>query len=157
MDSQIETVIKENIAEHLSAVKEVVDDGGQFFLKITGNSMLPFLRNGSDIAVLSAPLSVKKYDVVFYVRDGGGVVLHRIVKITGDFYDMCGDNQVDIENNIRRDQIIAVMNSYIKNGRAYSCKTISYKIKSVFWVKTRILRKLYRNLKIKIKHLVKPQ
>lgn len=157
MDSQFENVIKENIAEHVSAVKEVVDDGGQFFLKITGNSMQPFLRNGCDVAVLSMPMSVKKYDVAFYVRDGGGVVLHRIIKIQDDFYHMCGDNQVDIEKNIRKDQIIAVMTSYIKDGKTYSCKTFSYKMKSVLWVKTRIVRKLYRNLKIKVKHLVKPQ
>lgn len=150
-----ENIIKANIAENISAVKSVVDDGGKFYLKITGNSMLPFLKNGRDVAALCAPKNVKKYDVVFYTRDCGGVVLHRIVGKNGDFYDMCGDHQVDVEKNIPKKNIVAVMCEYISDGRNYSCDSFGYKIKSVLWVKTRIFRKFYRSLKIKIKHLVK--
>lgn len=148
-------VIKENISENISAVKSVVDDGGKFFLKVTGNSMKPFLENGKDVAILSVPENVKKYETVFYVRASGGVVLHRIVGVHGEWYDMCGDNQTDIEKGIPTENIIAVMREYRKGDRIYSCENIGYKIKSVFWVKTRIFRKVFRKVKIKIKHLVK--
>lgn len=153
--TECNTVIKENIAEHVSEVKAVVDDGGCFFLNITGKSMLPFLRDYSDTAVLVKKEELQKYDVAFYVRECGGVVLHRVVGIHGDSYDFCGDNQVDIEKGIPRRNVIAVMSSFRRNGKIHSCESFAYKIKSVLWVKTRIIRKFYRNLKIKIKHLVK--
>lgn len=153
--SEVENVIKEDIAANVSAVKSVVDDGGKFFLRITGNSMNPFLENEKDIAVLSAPSDLKVNDVAFYVRQSGGVVLHRIVAVHGLYYDMCGDNQIDVEKGIPKGSVVAVMREYIKDGKLCSCDCFSYKVKSVFWVKTRIFRKFYRKLKIKIKNLVK--
>jgi len=153
--AQNKIAVKENIAEHISDVRAIVDDGGKFFLKVTGNSMLPFLKNGIDIAILSAPNSVKKYETVLYVRASGGVVLHRIVAIHSDCFDMCGDHQVDVERGIPKENIVAVMREYRRNSKDYSCESAFYKIKSVLWVKTRTFRKFYRDLKIKVKRLVK--
>ncbi|MBQ8165005.1 MAG: hypothetical protein IJZ94_04240 [Clostridia bacterium] len=149
--------IKENIGLYISDVKSVVDDGGKFFLRITGTSMLPFLKNGRDVAVLSKPSGLKKYETAFYVRSNGHVVLHRIVAEHGGFYDFCGDHQTEIEKNIPKENVIAVMREYEKDGKLYSCNKMSYKIKAVLWVKSRLVRKYSRKIKIKIKHLVKQQ
>ncbi|MBE7065424.1 MAG: hypothetical protein E7384_06400 [Ruminococcaceae bacterium] len=152
---EYEITIKENISEYVSDVKNVVDDGGMFFLKVSGKSMLPFLKDGKDTVLLKKSDEPSIYDVAFYVRQSGGVVLHRIVAIHGDKFDFCGDNQTEIEKGIPKENIIAVMDAYIRDGKRYFCNSASYKIKSVLWVKTRIFRKFYRNLKIKIKYLVK--
>ena len=152
-----EKIVKEDISLYISDVRSVVDDGGKFFLRITGTSMLPFLKAGRDVAVLSKPSDIKKYETAFYTRANGHVVLHRIVGEHGNFYDFCGDHQYETEKNIPKENVIAVMREYEKDGKLYSCQTKSYKFKTVFWVKTRQVRKIFKNIKIKVKRLVKPQ
>jgi hypothetical protein len=44
----------------------------------------------------------KKYDVIFYRRENGQYVLHRIIKIKKDGYVCRGDNQTAKEYPVSR-------------------------------------------------------
>ena len=55
-----------------------------------------------------------------------------------------GDNQVVNEYGISKDNIIAVVVGFKRNGKEYTTANILYKIYSIIWVKTVLLRKCYR-------------
>ena len=55
---------------------------------------------------------------MFYQRDNGQFIMHRIVKARRDgSYDIVGDNQTEIERGVRRDQIFAVVTKVKRKGR----------------------------------------
>ena len=81
-------------------MKEVIESGGEFTFYPHGTSMLPLIRQGEDQVVLVEPKDIKVGDIVFYRRNDGHFVLHRLVKITKGQYVMCGDNQYLLEYGI---------------------------------------------------------
>ena len=97
-------------------MKEVLDSGGEFTFGPQGVSMMPLIRQGLDKVVLVKADSFKKGDAVFYRRDNGQFVLHRIVKVKKDGYVMCGDNQYDLEYGITDRHILAKMKAVIRDG-----------------------------------------
>ena len=86
---------------------EVVEKGGNFRLYPRGVSMLPLLREGIDSVNLGAADTVKKGDIVFYLRKNGEYVLHRVIGERKDGFLLCGDAQTLVECGIRREQIFA--------------------------------------------------
>ena len=97
-------------------MKEVIDSGGEFTFGPQGVSMLPLIRQGRDQVVLVKADGVKKGDAVFYQRDDGQFVLHRIVKVRKNSYVMCGDNQFELEYGITDNHILAKMKAVIRDG-----------------------------------------
>ena len=66
----------------LDAVKEIVREGRDVPVTITGNSMSPFLVHGRDRVLLSRiTRPLQKGDMVLYQRKGGQYVMHRIRRI----------------------------------------------------------------------------
>ena len=60
-----------------------LEKGGRATLTVTGVSMYPMLRNCVDKVVL-IPITgrQKKGDIIFYRRDNGQYILHRIISVT---------------------------------------------------------------------------
>ena len=87
-------------------------------LVVSGSSMTPFLAPGRDAVYLSAisePL--RRGDIVLYRRDNGRYVLHRVLRVSEDFYTMLGDAQTIPEQGIRRDQILAIVCAVRRKGK----------------------------------------
>ncbi len=109
-------------------MKEQINMGKTVRFKPKGISMLPLIRQGRDSVTLekiNRPL--KRHDIVFYQRDDGKFVLHRIVKI-GDTITCAGDNQYTLEKNLRHDQMFAVVCSFSRDDREYSINWLPYRI-----------------------------
>ena len=97
-------------------MKEVIESGGEFTFYPHGTSMMPLVREGVDQVILVKADCVKKGDVVFYRRDNGQFVLHRVVKIENGEYVMCGDNQVALEQGITDKHVLAKMKAVLRDG-----------------------------------------
>ncbi len=84
-------------------IDEAFSKGDSFTFKPNGVSMYPFIKGGRTFVTIEKYKGgAKKYDIVFYQRDDGKYVMHRIIKaqntIQNDFYGVCGDNQWWVEN-----------------------------------------------------------
>ncbi|MEE1319487.1 MAG: S24/S26 family peptidase, partial [Ruminococcus sp.] len=92
----------------IGILTEKLESGGTVTFTPRGKSMLPMLRDGEDVVVLSKPQGrLHLFDVPLYRRSNGLYVLHRIVDFDADgSYVMCGDNQFEIERGINKEQII---------------------------------------------------
>lgn len=127
------------LADAIDVIQEVLDGGGEFRLYPRGVSMLPLIRQERDSVVLKkrADLSeapVRKHEIAFYRRESGQFVLHRVMRAEKDgTYTMCGDNQLDLERGIRREQIIGYVAGIYRKDKPLPMNGLSYRTYTLFW------------------------
>jgi len=117
--------------ENLSSIfLALLDENIDITLTVTGNSMNPLLTHKRDSVVLTScnKFNLKRGDIPLYRRSNGQYVLHRIIKVNKNSYNLCGDNQYIIEKNLPKESIIAVVKAFERNGKLYSCNDFIYKI-----------------------------
>lgn len=142
----------------VSAVLEMIKDGGCYPIRGSGHSMRPFLDE-NDILMVTA-LKGKKIrvgDILLYERDNGKFVFHRVYKIHRDgTYSFVGDNQYRAENGIRHDQLRAYVTRVIRKDREIDCEKLSIRIPMVIYMwyrvkipfisyRIRLLREKFKN------------
>lgn len=145
MKEQTKSVIVQASMEALVPLfQERLAAGQQVRFSPMGISMLPMLREGRDSVVLSpAPERLRKYDLPLYRRDNGAYVLHRVTE-AGNTYTCIGDNQFTTESGVRRDQIIAVVTGFRRNGRDHTVTEPGYRLYCRFWHYSRPIRHFWR-------------
>lgn len=146
---------KISLDEIYPVIKEKIDNGGTVQLPITGTSMNPLLYWGRDSVELIKCDNPQKYDIIFYRRDNGQFVLHRIVGKNENGFILCGDNQVSKEYGITKNHIIAVVKSITRKGKTFNVNKFSYKIYVKLWTLILPIRNLFLVPMRKIKRLFK--
>ena len=114
-------------------ITDSISKGQEVNLTVTGDSMYPLLKSRVDTVVLTMPKTIKKRDIVFFRRENGSYILHRILKIKKDFFVIAGDNEMEKEFPVYKNQIIAVVKSFKRKGRAYSVEEPWFKFYSFVW------------------------
>lgn len=128
-------------------ISEQLEAGGKASFSIHGTSMKPMMKDRTDSVRITKPLSdPKKYDIIFYRRDDGSFVLHRIVGIKDGSFVCRGDNQTVDEFPVKKENVIGIVCDYTKNGKWRSVDCFSQKVYSRFWVNTVFIRKVKRNI-----------
>ena len=96
--------------EYLDLLKEQVIAGKEASMIITGNSMSPFLEHGRDTIYFKTPdRPLKRGDMIFFQRENGQYVMHRLVKIKNDACYCIGDNQTETEGPIPKERVFALI------------------------------------------------
>lgn len=109
--------------EYVSMLRDLVREGKSVNFLITGNSMSPFLIHQRDTISFKAPdRPLKRGDIVFFQRDNGRFILHRILRVHvapdgKRSYDIIGDNQTEIETGVREDQIFGLVFAVVRKGK----------------------------------------
>ena len=147
---------KINLIEIYPIIKEKIDNGGTVKLPITGKSMRPLLVWGRDTVEIVKCDNPKKGDIIFYLRDNGQFVLHRIIGTDENGYILCGDNQWVKEYGIKDHNIIAVVSLIERKGKVFDVKTnIPYRIYSSVWMAMMPVRKPILRFTRKVKPILK--
>ena len=122
-------------------------------LVISGNSMSPFLVHGRDTVYLSRlDRPAKRGDVLLYKRDSGAYILHRVYKADKDSYTMVGDAQTQLEQDIRPDQIIAIMTSALRKGKLQKKGSFWWEFFEKLWIRIIPLRPMLTKIYTYITH-----
>ena len=109
--------IKTDIGALMPIIEEKLAAGGEVLFSPNGVSMLPTLRPGTDKVVLAAaPDKLRKYDIALFRCSGGQYVLHRVIGV-GKTYTFIGDNKLEYERDVAREDIIALCVARIRNGK----------------------------------------
>ena len=117
-----------------STFEEEIEKSGKIIYTNVGDSMMPFIRQGRDVLVISAVEGrLKRYDVPLYKRDSGQYVLHRILKVRENDYVICGDNRCSREYGITDRHIIGVLTGIIRDGREIPVTDLKYRIYVHLW------------------------
>ena len=122
-------------------------------LVISGNSMSPFLVHGRDTVYLSRlDRPAKRGDVLLYKRESGSYILHRVYKVEKDSYTMVGDAQTQLEQDIRQDQIIAIMISALRKGKLQKKGSFWWEFFEKLWIRIIPLRPILTKIYTYITH-----
>lgn len=131
-----------------------MDNGTKAPLTITGISMLPMLSPDRDTVYLEKFTGdVKSGDVILYRRATGEFILHRIIS-AGEPMICCGDNQWQPEQ-VQREQVIARVVEFNRNGIHRSVDYGWYQLYIFFWVRLYCLRRPYIWLRRRMARLLR--
>lgn len=113
----------------------LIEGGTDVTITVTGNSMSPLWHHLQNSVVLTKcdPQKLKKGDVPLYRRADGHYVLHRIVMVHDDCFDLAGDAQTQIEYGLEKFRVIAVTKAFYKNEKLVDCSDFRYKTYEKFW------------------------
>lgn len=135
-------------------MEEAFREGKTATLVASGRSMTPLLHHGIDSVILGEcknPEKLKRLDIPLYRRPDGKYVLHRIVKVHKDSFDMCGDAQIKIERNVPKTAVVAQAVGFIRNGKEFSVTSPKYRLYSFLWCSVIPLRGLAFKLNYKLR------
>ena len=137
-----------DIDAYMPVLREILDQGKEVPLLITGNSMSPFLVHVRDEILISPPDGEwKKGDMAFFQRTSGRYVMHRIVKVTADkkcFF--IGDGQLEIEGPIDASQIFGKITAVKRKGKWIGPENFWWKFFRYFWLNVIPARPLFCKL-----------
>ncbi len=131
-------------SEMLPIIEEQLDSGGSAVFAIHGTSMKPMMKDRIDSVRIIKPTEIKKYDIIFYRRDDGTFVLHRVVGIKDGGFVCRGDNQIIDEFPVKPESVIGIVTDYTKKGEWVKFGSSRQTFYSRFWVNTVIFRKIKR-------------
>ena len=141
----IERVVDTN--EYVSVLRELAEEGRVVSMLIAGSSMSPFLCHNRDYIYFTKPdRELRRGDMVFYQRDTGQYVMHRIYKRKKDDYYMVGDAQTQIEGPLRGDQIFARIIKVKRKGRIIEPGNFWWEFFEHVWIRIIPLRKVLEKL-----------
>ena len=126
-----------SLDEIYPAIKETLESGGTVELPITGTSMFPLLKAGRDTVIIKMADEYSVGDIIFYRRDDGHFVLHRIVGIDENGFILCGDNQTDLEKRITDKNVIAKVSEIHRAEKIIDVNDKKYIKRVNFWIKAR--------------------
>ncbi len=137
--------------------EDYIEKNGSLTYTNVGVSMLPLLRQGKDMFIVSKRNGqrCRVGDVVLYRRPPDHYVLHRVVEVRKDDYVILGDNCINREYGIKDEDIIAVMTGYIRGGKKHTVSEKGYRFYSFVWLHTIPVRIGLKKAKIKLKNIIK--
>jgi hypothetical protein len=132
----------------MNEYEDVLRKNGILSFTPGGNSMWPIIKNKkATVIIVPAEGRLKKYDVAFYRRENGQPVLHRVLRVNEDSYDMCGDSQLSIEKSVKNDTVFGVLKGYYKGEKFIDCnKNISYKTAVRIWSGSLWIRHIFMKI-----------
>ena len=102
---------------YISMLCDIVEQGREVPLNISGSSMSPFLTHQRDAVMLSRITSPpQKGDIVLFCREDGSFVVHRVRKVCEKGYYMIGDGQTESEGPVPIDRLRAIVTKVRRKG-----------------------------------------
>ncbi len=125
-----------------SQVESELAAGRSVIIKVKGNSMYPFLRNGIDsVKIEPVNQQLGNNDVVIFYYNGRHI-LHRIIKIEGEKYTMQGDSILITTETCTRKDIIGIVTHIRRgNGKMIPVTSLRWRALSSIWQSLRFARR----------------
>ena len=99
----------------LGEVAAVLSEGREVVISPTGNSMLPFIRDGRDRVVLRKQDDLAVGDIVL-MYTGGRYILHRVIEIDGEQVTLMGDGNLKSVEHGTRAEVIGTVTEILRPG-----------------------------------------
>lgn len=157
LDRDVSSSIREvDTTAYLDVLKGLVQDGKSVSIIVSGNSMSPFLIHRRDRVFFEKPMGpLRPGDILFYQRDNGRYIMHRLWKIKEDGYYIVGDAQTEIEGPVRPDQIFALVTKCERKGKIISRGDFWWFFFEKVWIRIVPLRPFCRGCYEWLKRIIK--
>lgn len=132
---------------YVSMLRDLVNEGKECRLLISGSSMAPFLVHERDSIIFSKPdRELRRGDMVFYQRDTGQYVMHRILKVKPEGLYIIGDAQTEVEGPVRPEQVFALITKVNRKGKWVGPGNFWWWFFSTVWLRLFPIRRLILKL-----------
>ena len=132
---------------YVSMLRDLVNEGKECRLLISGSSMAPFLVHERDSILFSKPdRELRRGDMVFYQRDTGQYVMHRILKVKPERLYIIGDAQTEVEGPVRPEQVFALVTKVNRKGKWIGPGNFWWWFFSTVWLRLFPIRRLILKL-----------
>lgn len=127
-------------------IEDRLKEDGIYAGLTTGVSMRPMLRTGRD-TILISPVEgrLKKYDVPLY-RRGDAYILHRVIRVCEDGYEIRGDNCMTLER-VTDEQIVGVLSGFRRGEKYVAVDDKRYLFYAKLWVAIHPIRWIFMLLR----------
>ena len=133
--------------EYMAVLRELIEEGHQVSLLISGSSMSPFLIHHRDTIYFKKPdRELKVGDMVFYRRGNGKYIMHRIRRIRPEGFYMIGDAQTEIEGPLQREQIFGLITAVERKGKLIQPGDFWWEFFAKVWLRIIPLRRLIQRI-----------
>lgn len=133
--------------EYMDVLRELIEEGHQVSLLISGSSMSPFLIHHRDTIYFKKPdRELKVGDMVFYRRGNGKYIMHRIRRIRPEGFYMIGDAQWEIEGPLQREQIFGLITAVERKGKLIQPGDFWWEFFAKVWLRIIPLRRLIQRI-----------
>ena len=123
-----------HLSDYEELIREVLASGGEFRLYPHGTSMLPLIRQGRDsVALRKLDRAPRKFDILFYKRQDGSYILHRVKQVTKDGLILWGDNHTMLEYGITEKNIIGYAARIFRGETELDCQGFGYRAYLWLW------------------------
>ena len=103
--------------EIIPLIEEKINQDGKVIFNPKGNSMFPTILEGVDTVTLVKPVfPLEMYSIVLFRSNEGNILLHRVIGFKNEKYELRGDNKYSSEENISKEQILGVVETYTHEG-----------------------------------------
>ena len=137
-----------DVYTYMPVLCELLEQGKEVSLTITGNSMSPFMVHGRDEILIAPPNGEwKKGDMAFFRRANGQYVMHRICRVNaaGECY-FIGDAQQIIEGPVSPSRIFGKITAVRRKGRWIGPGEFSWEFFEHVWLNIIPLRPVCRKI-----------
>lgn len=132
---------------YISMLCDIVEQGREVPLNISGSSMSPFLIHQRDAVMLSRITSPpQKGDIVLFCREDGSFVVHRVRKVCEKGYYMIGDGQTGSEGPVPVDRLRAIVTKVRRKGDWMGSNSLMWRFFASVWLQVIPLRRLFVRL-----------
>ena len=128
---------------YISTLRELVREGHDVNLIISGSSMAPFLVHHRD-TIIFGPVGrpLRRGDMVFYERPTGQFVMHRIRRVRPEGIYLIGDAQTTTEGPLPPDCVFAVVKQVCRKGVWLDGRSRLWRFFATVWLRVIPLRRL---------------
>lgn len=137
-----------DIYEYLPVLIGLLAEGREVNLLVSGSSMTPFLADKRDTLIISPPDgNFRRGDMVFYQRQTGQYIMHRIHHIgsDGSLY-IVGDAQTQIEGPVHPRQVFGIIRKVIRKGKLIDKRDFWWFFFEKIWIRMVPLRPPIRKI-----------
>ena len=132
---------------YVSMLRDLVNEGKECRLLISGSSMAPFLVHERDSILFSKPdRELRRGDMVFYQRDNGQFVMHRILHVKPEGLYIIGDAQTEVEGPVKPEQVFARVTKVNRKGKWIGPGNFWWWFFSTVWLRLFPIRRLILKL-----------
>jgi signal peptidase len=104
----------------ISLVEELLRAGRGVRLKVAGSSMFPFIKDGDVVEIEKPGPRLRKGDVLLVRVSGNKYVIHRVVKVYGEYLYLRGDSQQGLQGPFRRGDVVGRVVAIYRGRRRYT-------------------------------------
>ena len=147
-------------AQQLNLFSELLSDGYDLRLKVTGASMSPFLKTGSFVTLSKIPVSKLRIgDIIYCKCRDGSFKLHRLIQIKKDVLITKGDalasydvpfKKTDYKARVVRIEHCIGNGMIRRNKKNHSSRIVNYLIAKYYHTKLSFLR---ISIRLKLKNI----